>query len=205
MMKPMSKWLWRALATKGAVSLEFALVLPAVLLIVWTFWQMSEAYRMQWDLNRQSAALADMMINQPEDFDTPGTRERYHLQLELQLTTLTIVANNVLKEALGKDNPDLHTGIAVEYVPGTTAPDGEVLSYRFSAGRRCPTMAAASSLLSLTGDAGGPLTPPSTAANSGMRLLRVQACVQHQNRPAYMELFGPKEYVSQATAVRKES
>ena len=51
---------------RGAVAVEFAFVLPIILLIIWAFWQMSESYRLQWTLNRQTASLADMLINQPE-------------------------------------------------------------------------------------------------------------------------------------------
>ena len=50
---------------RGAVAVEFAFVLPIILLIIWAFWQMSESYRLQWTLNRQTASLADMLINQP--------------------------------------------------------------------------------------------------------------------------------------------
>ena len=37
---------------RGAVAVEFAFVLPIILLIIWAFWQMSESYRLQWTLNR---------------------------------------------------------------------------------------------------------------------------------------------------------
>ena len=40
---------------RGAVAVEFAIVLPIILLIIWAFWQMSESYRLQWTLNRQTA------------------------------------------------------------------------------------------------------------------------------------------------------
>lgn len=33
---------------RGAVAVEFAFVLPIILLIIWAFWQMSESYRLQW-------------------------------------------------------------------------------------------------------------------------------------------------------------
>lgn len=199
------RWRCRSLSQRGAVAIEFALVLPAVLLIVWAFWQMSEAYRLQWDLNRQTAAIADMLVNQPEEFATQGTGESYTVSLDHQLPTLTTTANNLLKEALGKDNPDIHTGITVEYAPGTSTADGEVLSYNFSAGRRCPTITGTVPLLSLTGDAGGQLTPPATSTQSGIRLLRVQSCVMHKDRPSFLNLLAPKDYASKALAVRKES
>ena len=54
---------------RGAVAVEFAFVLPIILLIIWAFWQMSESYRLQWTLNRQTASLADMLINQPEQLN----------------------------------------------------------------------------------------------------------------------------------------
>lgn len=57
---------------RGAVAVEFAFVLPIILLIIWAFWQMSESYRLQWTLNRQTASLADMLINQPEQLNFGG-------------------------------------------------------------------------------------------------------------------------------------
>ena len=33
---------------RGAVAVEFAFVLPIILMIIWAFWQMSESYRLQW-------------------------------------------------------------------------------------------------------------------------------------------------------------
>ena len=59
---------------RGAVAVEFAFVLPIILLIIWAFWQMSEPYRLQWTLNRQTASLADMLINQPEQLNFGGVR-----------------------------------------------------------------------------------------------------------------------------------
>lgn len=60
---------------RGAVAVEFAFVLPIILLIIWAFWQMSESYRLQWTLNRQTASLADMLINQPEQLNFGGGTE----------------------------------------------------------------------------------------------------------------------------------
>lgn len=195
----------RIASTRGSVSIEFALVLPVILLIVWAFWQVSEAYRLQWDLNRQSAALADMMANQTEEFTQPGTGEAYTVALETQLPALVITANQILKDALGKDNPDISTGLTVEYVPGTKNEDGEANSFSFSAGKRCQMPSDTQPLLSLIGDMGGALTPPSASSTSAMRLLRVQSCVEHKAKPVFMELTAPKGYVSKFTAIRKVS
>lgn len=202
--------LWRYICSRiasrrGAISIEFALVLPLILLIVWAFWQVSEAYRLQWDLNRQSAALADMMANQTEEFTQPGTGEVFTVSLEMQLPALVITANQILKDALGKDNPDISTGLTVEYVPGTKNENGEANSFSFSAGKRCQMPPDTQPLLSLVGDMGGALTPPSDSSTSAMRLLRVQSCVEHKKKPVFMELIAPKGYVGKFTAIRKVS
>ena len=66
------------------MAVEFAFVLPIILLIIWAFWQMSESYRLQWTLNRQTASLADMLINQPEQLNFGGGTESVTLPLEQQ-------------------------------------------------------------------------------------------------------------------------
>ena len=83
---------------RGAVAVEFAFVLPIILLIIWAFWQMSESYRLQWTLNRQTASLADMLINQPEQLNFGGGSESVTLPLEQQFPVLIASANEMLKK-----------------------------------------------------------------------------------------------------------
>ena len=83
---------------RGAVAVEFAFVLPIILLIIWAFWQMSESYRLQWTLNRQTASLADMLINQPEQLNFGGGTESVTLPLEQQFPVLIASANEMLKK-----------------------------------------------------------------------------------------------------------
>lgn len=190
---------------KGAVAVEFALILPIILLIVWTFWQMSESYRLQWALNRQTADLADMLANQPEDIVFAGETESVTIPLEQQLPTLVTSANDLLKAALAKDVTGVRTGLVVEYAPGSLSEEGLPVTYTFSGGARCGGINGTMPLTTLLGDGGGQLTPPSTSSSSGIRVLRVQSCFLRKDPPAFLKLIAPKEIQSRYTAIRKEN
>lgn len=191
-------------ADEGAVAVEFALILPVILLIVWAFWQISDAYRLQWTLNRQTADLADMLVNQPEDIVFAGETEAVTIPLEQQLPTLVASANDLLKEALAKDVPGVRTGLVVEYAPGSLTEEGMPVVYTFAGGSRCSGLSDSAPLVTLLGDGGGALTPPSTSSSSGLRVLRVSSCFLRKDPPALMELAAPKELQSHYTALRKE-
>lgn len=114
---------------RGAVAVEFAFVLPIILLIIWAFWQMSESYRLQWTLNRQTASLADMLINQPEQLNFGGGTESVTLPLEQQFPVLIASANEMLKNAISKDAAGIRTGLTVEYATGKITNDGVPVIY----------------------------------------------------------------------------
>lgn len=114
---------------RGAVAVEFAFVLPIILLIIWAFWQMSESYRLQWTLNRQTASLADMLINQPEQLNFGGGSESVTLPLEQQFPVLIASANEMLKNAISKDAAGIRTGLTVEYATGKITNDGVPVIY----------------------------------------------------------------------------
>ena len=172
---------------RGAVAVEFAFVLPIILLIIWAFWQMSESYRLQWTLNRQTASLADMLINQPEQLNFGGGSESV-----------------TLKNAISKDAAGIRTGLTVEYATGKITNDGVPVIYTFANGARCGGIPGTLPLVSLLGDGGGALTPPSSSSNAGIRVLRVQSCMQRKEAPAYLTLVAPKEFQSRYTTLRKE-
>lgn len=169
---------------RGAVAVEFAFVLPIILLIIWAFWQMSESYRLQWTLNRQTASLADMLINQPEQLNFGGGSESVTLPLEQQFPVLIASANEMLKNAISKDAAGIRTGLTVEYATGKMTDDGVPVIYTFANGARCGGIPGTLPLVSLIGDGGGALTPPSTSSNAGIRVLRVQSCMQRKEAPA---------------------
>ena len=173
---------------RGAVAVEFAFVLPIILLIIWAFWQMSESYRLQWTLNRQTASLADMLINQPEQLNFGGGSESVTLPLEQQFPVLI----------------GIRTGLTVEYATGKITNDGVPVIYTFANGARCGGIPGTLPLVSLLGDGGGALTPPSSSSNAGIRVLRVQSCMQRKEAPAYLTLVAPKEFQSRYTTLRKE-
>lgn len=189
---------------RGAVAVEFAFVLPIILLIIWAFWQMSESYRLQWTLNRQTASLADMLINQPEQLNFGGGTESVTLPLEQQFPVLIASANEMLKNAISKDAAGIRTGLTVEYATGKITNDGVPVIYTFSNGARCGGIPGTLPLVSLLGDGGGALTPPSRSSNAGIRVLRVQSCMQRKVAPAYLTLVAPKEFQSRYTTLRKE-
>ena len=122
---------------RGAVAVEFAFVLPIILLIIWAFWQMSESYRLQWTLNRQTASLAAMLINQPEQLNFGGGSESVTLPLEQQFPVLIASANEMLKNAISKDAAGIRTGLTVEYATGKMTDDGVPVIYTFANGARC--------------------------------------------------------------------
>lgn len=134
---------------KGSVSTEFAVFLPMVLLLVWVFWNLGDAYRMQASLNRQTALIAEMVANQSEEFTVEGSTAPISIPLLAQLPTLVTTANDLLKDAIGKDNRDITTGITVEYLPTFTVGQEPVVS-TFTAGRQCPAIAGTQALLSLS-------------------------------------------------------
>lgn len=189
---------------RGAVAVEFAFVLPIILLIIWAFWQMSESYRLQWTLNRQTASLADMLINQPEQLNFGGGTECVTLPLEQQFPVLIASANEMLKNAISKDAAGIRTGLTVEYATGKITNDGVPVIYTFANGARCGGIPGTLPLVSLLGDGGGALTPPSRSSNAGIRVLRVQSCMQRKEAPAYLTLVAPKEFQSRYTTLRKE-
>lgn len=189
---------------RGAVAVEFAFVLSIILLIIWAFWQMSESYRLQWTLNRQTASLADMLINQPEQLNFGGGTESVTLPLEQQFPVLIASANEMLKNAISKDAAGIRTGLTVEYATGKITNDGVPVIYTFANGARCGGIPETLPLVSLLGDGGGALTPPSRSSNAGIRVLRVQSCMQRKEAPTYLTLVAPKEFQSRYTTLRKE-
>ena len=189
---------------RGAVSIEFGLLLPMVLLIVWAFWTLGESYRMQSELNRQTALLAEMLANQPESYTLEGSETPVSIDLALQLPTLAASANDILKDALGKDNNDIQTGVIIEYLPAVAAGE-ELVAGNYAAGRQCERLPGTPSLISLSGAGGGMLTPGAENGAGAMRLLRVQTCVVRRNIPEFMELVAPKTYLSQFVTTRKEN
>ena len=177
---------------RGAVSIEFGLLLPMVLLIVWAFWTLGESYRMQSELNRQTALLAEMLANQPESYTLEGSETPVSIDLALQLPTLAASAN------------DIQTGIIIEYLPAVAAGE-ELVAGNYAAGRQCERLPGTPSLISLSGAGGGMLTPGAENGAGAMRLLRVQTCVVRRNIPEFMELVAPKTYLSQFVTTRKEN
>ena len=139
----------------NAVAVEFAFVLPIILLIIWAFWQMSESYRLQWTLNRQTASLADMLINQPEQLNFGGGSESVTLPLEQQFPVLIASANEMLKNAISKDAAGIRTGLTVEYATGKITNDGVPVIYTFANGARCGGIPGTLPLVSLLGAGGG--------------------------------------------------
>lgn len=189
---------------KGSISTEFAVFLPLVLLLAWVFWNLGDAYRMQAALNRQTALLADMVANQAEEYTLEGSTTPVSIPLLAQLPTLVNTANDLLKDALGKDNRDITTGITVEYLPTFTVGQEPVVS-TFSAGRQCPALPGTQALMSLSGAGGGSLTPSTETGMGAMRLLRVRACVNRNNAQEFFELVAPKQFLSQFIVTRKEN
>ena len=82
--------------------------------------------------------------------------------------------------------------------------DGVPVIYTFANGARCGGIPGTLPLVSLLGDGGGALTPPSRSSNAGIRVLRVQSCMQRKEAPAYLTLVAPKEFQSRYTTLRKE-
>ena len=92
----------------------------------------------------------------------------------------------MLKNAISKDAAGIRTGLTVEYATGKITNDGVPVIYTFANGARCGGIPGTLPLVSLLGDGGGALTPPSSSSNAGIRVLRVQSCMQRKEAPAYL-------------------
>ena len=110
----------------------------------------------------------------------------------------------MLKNAISKDAAGIRTGLTVEYATGKITDDGVPVIYTFANGARGGGIPGTLPLVSLLGDGGGALTPPSSSSNAGIRVLRVQSCMQRKEAPAYLALVAPKEFQSRYTTLRKE-
>ena len=145
-----------------------------------------------------------MVATQAEEYTLEGSTTPVSIPLLAQLPTLVNTANDLLKDALGKDNRDITTGITVEYLPTFTVGQEPVVS-TFSAGRQCPALPGTQALMSLSGAGGGSLTPSTETGMGAMRLLRVRACVNRNNAQEFFELVAPKQFLSQFIVTRKEN
>ena len=191
---------------KAIVSPEFALVVPIFILIGIITVSLCSAYRIQNTLNRQTALLAEMLVNYPEAGIDEESGLTVITPLEDNLTTLTTSAYSLLENAVDDKNHEFTVGLVVEYINTNEYDENEGTLppvYSFVGGVGCSGLNN-EALNALTYEGGGNLTVPVTEVT--FKILRVSSCLKDNGKNEWLNKFNmlmPTDYISTFVTARK--